>query len=698
MYNKVKAKSTTLKLKVVSRKSPLSLLQVREAFSFFPLLGYRLILLDSYGDKHKQISLLDAASPLPCGKGTEAGWAPDFFTRELDDMLIRGEADMAVHSAKDLPCPLPSELELFALFEALDKTDALVSKDHLTLARLPLGARVGTSSKTRKNELLNSRPDLEIVSIRGTIGERIAHLDDGRIDALVVATCALKRLGWEHRIAEILPFRTHPLQGHLAIVGRKDRPEIKALFCSKDIRRNYGKVTLVGFGPGNPDLLTIGGDKALAKADVIFHDDLVDQTCLSKYPGEKICVGKRKGSHRFHQDEINESLYQAAVSGKNTVRLKGGDPMVFAHGREELDFLQSRLIEVDIIPGISSGIALAACTHIPLTYRGVASSVTFVTGHSEQDVQTPDADTLVYYMGGANISAIAGKLIASGRREDLPAALVYNVSRPDQKVYYTTLKELQYSIVKYPTPILVVIGETVAFENRDSHKQPVLVTGTSSGEHAHYTNVTHTPLIEIRKIKTNKRLQDVLKEIHTFHWIIFTSRYGVRYFFETFNDMHADIRTLAHIRFASVGETTTSELRKYGIRPDLRSETESAEGLVRHFTAMGYKEQRILLPRSDKGLKYLSEELEKLGNEVADVPVYTNTVNREAGKTDISRFRKIIFSSPSGVDAFIRLYGAIPSGIQLIVKGETTGKKLKSELYATFQDIQNNTGNTRPIR
>jgi uroporphyrinogen III methyltransferase/synthase len=673
--NEIKAKRTALKLKVVSRKSPLSLFQVREAFSFFPLLRYQLVPVDSYGDKHKDISLLDAAS--------ETEWAPDFFTREPDELLIRNEADVAVHSAKDLPYPLPSELELFALLEATDQTDALVSKDHLTLALLPLGARVGTSSKTRKNELLNLRPDLEIVSIRGTIGERIALLDNGRIDALVVATCALKRLGWESRIAEILPFRTHPLQGHLALVGRKDRPEIKALFCSKDVRQHYGKVTLAGFGPGNPDLLTIGGDKALAKADVIFHDDLVDQTCLSKYPGEKVYVGKRKDIHRFHQAEINELVYQAAISGKNTVRLKGGDPMIFAHGREEIDFLQSRLIEVDVIPGISSGIALAACTHIPLTHRGVASSVAFVTGHSGQDVQIPDADTLVYYMGGANLSTIAGKLIASGRREDLPAALVYNVSLPDQEVYYSSLKELQHSVVKYPTPILLVIGETVAFESRESHKQPVLATGTAQ-DHAPYTNVTHTPLIEIQKIERNERLQTVLKEINTFHWILFTSRYGVRYFFETFNEMKTDLRALAHLRVASVGETTTAELHNYGLSPDLQPAIESAEGLIHRFAAMGLTGQRILLPRSDKGLKRLSEALEKLGHEVVDVPVYINTVNRRAERIDLSRFRKIFFSSPSGVDAFIRLYGAIPSGVQLIARGKTTEDKLKSELYATF--------------
>jgi uroporphyrinogen III methyltransferase/synthase len=659
-------------LRVISRNSPLAILQVREAFSFFPSVRYHLLTLDTYGDRNKQVSLMDAVPA-------------DFFTRELDGMLAGDEADVAVHSAKDLPYPLPPGLEVFALLEAFDRTDSLVSKNSLTLEQLPEGASVGTSSAARKAELLSRRPDLAIVSIRGTIEERIARVDSGAIDALVVATCALKRLGLESRIACTLPFKTHPLQGSLAITGRRDRPEIKALFASKDVRQNYGKVTLVGFGPGNPDLLTIGGNRVLAEADVIFHDDLLEQVFLDTYPGEKVHVGKRKGNHRYHQEEINELVYRAAVSGRQVVRLKGGDPMIFAHGREEIDCLQSRFVEVEVIPGISSGIALAACTHIPLTHRGVASSVAFVTGHSGDNVQLPSADTLVCYMGGAHVASIAGKLIASGRSRETPVALAYNVSLPDQKIYYSSLEELQYSVIKYPTPILVIVGEVVSFESRESQKQNVLVTGTSTGEYAKYANLTHTPLIRIRKIRNNAPLQASLKEIHSLDWIVFTSRHGVRCFFEAASEMRVDMRAFSGIRFASVGKTTSSELGKHGIYPDLEPEIESAEGLAACFRRLKLTDKRILLPRSDKGLKYLPEELMRLGNRVIDIQVYRNTVNGEAKKTDLSRFQKIIFSSPSGVEAFMQLYGEIPPGVQLVAKGNTTKKELMTKLsYATI--------------
>jgi uroporphyrinogen III methyltransferase/synthase len=625
-----------------------------------PKVHYKLATVASYGDKHKDLSLMDNI-------------AGDFFTRELDEALLNNEADVAVHSAKDLPYPLPAGLEVFALFAAQDKTDSLVGKNNRTLSQLPAGASVGTSSATRKAELLKVRPDLTVASIRGIIEERIAQVDNGQIDALIVATCALKRLRLSRRIAEILPFKTHALQGNLAVTGRKDDTDLKSLFAPFDVRNTYGKVILVGFGPGHPDLLTIAGDKALAKADIIFHDDLIDKNSLNKYKAEKIYVGKRKGKHSHSQEEINEQLYQSAVSGKNTVRLKGGDPMIFAHGREEIDFLQSRLVEVEVIPGISAGIAMAAYTHIPLTHRGTAASVAFVTGHSPQNTPIPNADTLVYYMGGSNISGIAGRLIAAGKNADTPAALIYNVSLPNQKTFYATLKELQFSVVKYPTPILIVVGNVVGLES-GAAKQNVLVTGTTAESYAGAGNIVHTPLIKIEKAG------NPLPQLFQYDWIIFTSRYGVRYFFELLDETKTDIRTLADAQIASTGSTTTAELNKYHIHPEVESPTASAEGLIRYFRENGLTGQKILLPRSDKGLKTFPDELRLLGNHVTDLPVYINTVNDKAAKTDLPQFQKIVFSSPSGVDAFIHLYGNIPPEIPLIAKGTTTVNRLKLEL------------------
>ncbi len=657
--------SQNIQLKVIARSSRLSLIQVEEVFSQFPGVDYVLQAVESFGDKNKQISLLGNISS-------------DFFTRELDEALLNGKSDIAVHSAKDLPYPLPAGLEVISLFAAFDQTDSLVSRNHIKLADLPAGSRIGTSSKVRKEELLKLRPDLEVGSIRGTIEERNAQVDNGSFDAVIVATCALKRLNLADRITEILPFKTHPLQGNLAIVGKRGSSELKNLFKEKDIRRSYGKVTLVGFGPGNPDLLTIGGDKALQKADIIFHDDLLDKEFIGKYSAEKIYVGKRKDAHSFHQDDINELIYKAAISGKNVVRLKGGDPMVFAHGREEIDYLQSRFVEVDVIPGISSGIALASYTHIPLTHRGLSSSVAFVTGHSANRLQTPVADTLVYYMGGSNIASIAKKLISEQWDEKTPVALVNNVSLPNQKTFYSTLAELQFSIIKYPTPIIIIIGKVVSLEY--AAEQNVLITGTSAADYKQEGKILHTPLIKIEKVKKTETIYNSLGNIGNYDWIVFTSRYGVRYFFEYLKELKTDIRQLSEIRIASVGKTTTSELNKHNIYPDTESETSSAEGLIAYFKRENISNKKILLPRSEIGLKQLSDELQKIGNRVTDLAVYQNKINEKPEKVNIGKFRKIVFSSPSGVDAFETIYGKLPEGIQLVAKGKTTENALRKKV------------------
>jgi len=157
------------------------------------------------------------------------------FTRELDLALLKGEADVAIHSAKDLPEHLNGGLEVIALYEAFDKTDSLVSTCNMTLAELPVGSRVGTSSPLRRKELLALRPDLQVVGIRGCIEDRVGQVRRGDIDAAIVATCALKRLGMEQEIAEILPFETHPMQGWLAVTARKGRDALKTIFSKGSI-------------------------------------------------------------------------------------------------------------------------------------------------------------------------------------------------------------------------------------------------------------------------------------------------------------------------------------------------------------------------------------------------------------------------------------------------------------------------------
>lgn len=629
--------SEILEMRIISRQSRLALLQVDEVMRQFPDVSYELIKTDSYGDKHKDVSLMDKAV------------SADFFTRELDAALLEGRADVAVHSAKDLPYPLPAGIEVIALTESADKSDSLVTRDGKTLRQLPPQSKIGTSSEQRKAELMALRPDVEVVAIRGTIEERIAQVDSHAVDALIVATCALDRLGLAHRASERLPFNTHPLQGNLAVTASVDvGNDIRELFSKIDIRSRYGKVTLVGFGPGDPELITVKGAKALERADIIFYDDLTNAPFVQQFKAEKVYVGKRSGKHSHCQQDINSLIYAAAIEGRNVVRLKGGDPMVFAHGREEIDYLKSKMVEVEVVPGVSSGIALASLTQIPLTHRGLARSVAFILGHSSEP-QTPNADTLVYYMGGDNIGLIASRLMDSGKSADTPVALVSNVSLPTQREVFSTLGELRYARYRN-TPVLVIAGEVVGFE-KSSRCQRTYYTGTQSS----------TPLIRIEKNEVDQ------PEARGFDWVVFTSRYGARFY----------DKPLHEVKVASVGPVTSHELKKRGINPDFESPTESAEGLIDFFRAQ--PQAHILLPRSDKGLKVLSDALEASGHNVTDLPVYHNIPEPNPVIQNLQDYDKVVFTSPSTVEAFKAIYKAEDTKhLLLVAKGKTTYEAIQT--------------------
>ena len=356
-----------------------------------------------------------------------------------------------------------------------------------------------------------------------------------------------------------------------------------------------------------------------------------------------IYVGKRAGRHSHSQEEINELMYQAALEGKKVVRLKGGDPMVFAHGREEIDYLRSRFVEVEVVPGISSGIALASLTQIPLTHRGLARSAAFVLGHAKE-IQTPAADTLIYYMGGARVSEIAHSLIGSGRSEETPAALVTDVSLPSQRTIFTTLGEMKWAVFK-AAPVLIIVGEVVRLEAR-AHRARVYDTSSTSS----------TPLIKITHIPFKTMNTDYTQ----YDYIVFTSRHGVRHFFQEVASVEGALPTIRErvqaglIKIISVGTVTTSALKETGFAPFFESPTQSASGIISFFRDKP-RGSRILLARSDKGLRKLIDGLSQ--HHVTDLAVYSNTPNTDAVRQDLSQYDKILFSSPSAVEAFRDLYG-----------------------------------------
>ena len=705
------------KIRVIARGSRLSRLQVEEVFKNFPELAYEIKYLESYGDKNQQISLLNGEAPA------------DIFTRELDDAIRQGDADIAIHSAKDLPYPLPEDIEVIALFPAFDTTDSLVSRDHKKLAELPAGSIIGTSSPLRKKGLNELRPDLTIKGIRGCIEERVQQVKDGKYDAAIVATCALKRLGMEDEIAEVLPFPTHPLQGFLAITGKKGS-DLKQAFASKSILDKQGSVSLVGFGPGDPDLLTIKAAKAIDAADIIFYDDLIDDSYLADKKAEKIYVGKRAGYHHKEQADINRLLLEAAREGKNVVRLKGGDPMIFAHGSEEIEYLESNLIKVNVIPGITTASALAASQKISLTHRDFSSSVALVSGHTPQPV-TPDAETLVYYMGAKQLQTIATQLIdKEGWAFNTPVLLTYNVSRPDEQTFETTLWNLRNGEMQnLPTPLIALIGNVAGLKHHQaSDIKPTLYTGTLPAIEKRKADYTYTPLIEISyhpsyftKILEDNYCKQYDGKCFTKYcewdesqalYYIFTSQYGVE---ATLEDYDLIFKEQEKHVFISIGDTTTEALHKAGVKNVIQVEQDNRYGVIEWFKkekerldaarpqyehsfelfekmdldnydheladfVYRYENRLVFYPHSSLSPEDIPLALQELGFDVLSAIVYNNELPKNPRRVNLNHFKRIVFTSPSTIDNFIKLYGKLPENTEFITRGPITQAHLEEVL------------------
>jgi len=252
-----------------------------------------------------------------------------------------------------------------------------------------------------------------------------------------------------------------------------------------DARKNLGKVWLVGAGPGDPDLLTIKADRILSTADEIFYDDLVNKTIVNKYPGNKIYVGKRKGMQSFSQDQINKLLYKSAMRGNTVVRLKGGDPLIFSRGGEELAYLQSRCISVEVVPGLTAVQVCAASTGIPLTKRNVARSFGIASCHYAENSEIPvlSTDTRVYYMASSKLRELADRLIATGSMKDTPVALIKSGGLPDEVSYVTTLGDLGSMTIA--SPVTVIIGDVVKEYRRTEN---FLKSGAGSAQSQFFTS------------------------------------------------------------------------------------------------------------------------------------------------------------------------------------------------------------------
>ena len=663
-------------IKVGSRKSPLALAQVKEIFEYFkPTPAYELITLYTAGDKDK----ITALSTRP---------ADDFFTDTLDQALLNKQIDVAIHSAKDLPTHIHDDLTIFALTAVLDDTDSWIGR--CPWANLPTGVKVGTSSILRQQQTKELHPSAQIVDIRGTIDERIQLVKDGKIDGIIVATCALKRLNLSDLITDVLPWEGMPLQGQLVVMGRRDDMVLKRTFAPLDVRLTYGKVVLVGAGPGDPSLITQKGIEALRKADCVFYDYLVNKDLLQFAPhATHVYAGKRKKDHSLPQEQLSKMLKSKAMQGINVVRLKGGDPLIFGRGADEINYLRSYFIDVDIIPGVSSATGIASLLGVPLTARGISTSVAFISGHSEDEdikgakpIIIPKCDTIVIMMGLSKIYEIIDTFKKDGWPLDTPMMIVANGTRDNEQIVTGTLNTIENLVKesKIAPPALIIVGKTVDFYHQ-RRKKTYLHCGTHPMLYQTLGNIIAWPMIEMQPIVlTDEDRERFGNDFDKADLVILTSPSAVNHFMPIISKIRSQTQIKKKI-YALIGQHSASVLASYGGHAHIISDEETAEGLFKTLNViMEFKGKNIFFPRSSLPNHFLINALKERGAVVNEWAVYYN-VKPNRGPLPNEHIDGIIFTSPSTVNNFLEDYETIPGHWDILAKGPVTHKALREGGY-----------------
>jgi uroporphyrinogen III methyltransferase/synthase len=449
-----------------------------------------------------------------------------------------------------------------------------------------------------------------------------------------------------------------------------------------------GKVYLVGAGPGDPELLTLKGQRLLAESEVVIYDFLANAGLLRHIPetSEKIYVGKKGGDHTLAQSGINQLIIDKAREGKKVVRLKGGDPFIFGRGGEEAEELVRAGIPFEVVPGVTSAVAVPAYAGIPLTHRRYNSSVALITGH-EDDQKGPTGldwkklstgiETLVFLMGFKNLPRIIARLIENGRDPATPAALIRWGTTPRQQTVTGVLNDIvgKAEAAGLGPPSIFVVGPVVAlreqlswFERLPLFGRTVVVTRTRDQASDLIQQLAplgaeclEFPTIRLTPPTRWDELDQALREIESFHWIIFTSPNGVRSFFSRLADLQKDPRCLKGIRLAAIGPATAAALKEWRLLPDLVPEKFQAEFILEALAAVGLSGQKVLLPRAETAREVLPAGLRNLGAEVRVVTAY-RTIPEEAEKPLLlDRLREgsidcLTFTSSSTVVNFLALF------------------------------------------
>ena len=441
-----------------------------------------------------------------------------------------------------------------------------------------------------------------------------------------------------------------------------------------------GFVSLVGAGPGDPGLVTTRAMERLSQADVVVHDRLVSPELLAMIPprARLVDVGKAPGRAEMSQDDINRVLVEEAQEGQRVVRLKGGDPFVFGRGGEEADALARAGVPYEVVPGITSALAGPAAAGIPVTHRGVATSVTVVTGHEDPTKPESQTDwdalartggTLCILMGAGRLADIVDRLIGGGRSPHEPAAAVVWATTPRQTTIRTTLGSLPSAGVQ--SPAVVVVGPVAALDFSGAlplSGRTVVVTRARERASALRTRleslgarVLEAPVIAFEEPSEPHRLRAAVADLASTEWVVFTSPTGVERAFAAIDEAGGDARWFGGCRIAAIGPGTAASLTDRGLRADLVPEAFVAEALAEAFPEGG---GRVLLLRAEEAREVLPERLRQKGWTVDVVPAYRTVMGDAGGEARrallAGEVDAVTFTSSSTVRNFLDLVGDAP--------------------------------------
>lgn len=470
-----------------------------------------------------------------------------------------------------------------------------------------------------------------------------------------------------------------------------------------------GKVHLVGAGCGDFELLTLKGKRCIQEADCIIYDRLVNKRILG-FAGkstEFIYLGKENTEGGLIQSEINDTIVKKALEGKTVVRLKGGDPFVFGRGGEEIEEIVKNNIPFEIVPGITSAVAVPEYAGIPVTHRGMAKSFHVFTGMTAKDNSFHDFEpiakldgTLVFLMGVKNLSLIADELIKHGKDKNTPAAVIENGTTGKQRVITETLENIYSKALeeKAESPAVIVIGTVVEkrdsfkwFENKELYGKNILVTRDEAQGEVFCREIEklggNTELLSFLKIEDQMMSFDysVLKNYQA---VLFNSPNGVKFFFEHI----PDIRCLGDIKIGAVGAKTKEELLKFKIKADVMPEKYLTADLAEEIVKVTEKDDRILIITSDISPCDDIEWSKKYNRKFEKFLGYRTIMNLKS-KKDMEKILKkveyVTFLSSSAVKSFVNSLEndiSFLKSLKIISIGPSTTKTLKNFKINIFSE------------